>query len=73
MTPTVKDVCQVHPIALDYAMGEQIENLSDVIEHTAEEARAFFAKSHITRGMELLLRQMRNLSPFSVNLDCNTF
>lgn len=57
MIPTVKDVCQIHPMALNYAIVEQIENLSNVIEHTAEDARAFFAKNHITRGMDLLLRQ----------------
>lgn len=44
MIPTVKDVCQIHPMALNYAIVEQIENLSNVIEHTAEDARAFFAK-----------------------------
>lgn len=57
MIPTVKDVCQIHPMALNYAIVEQIENLSNVIERTAEDARAFFAKNHITRGMDLLLRQ----------------
>ena len=31
MLLTVKDACELHPMALDYAMGEQIENLSEVI------------------------------------------
>ena len=34
MLQTVKDTCQIHPMALDYAMGEQIENLADVIDRT---------------------------------------
>ncbi len=44
-------------MALDYAMSEQIENLSDVIQQTEAEAGEFFEKNHITRGMELLLSQ----------------
>ena len=57
MLLTVRDGCQLHPMALDYSMGEQIENLSDVIEHTAAEAREFFNKNYVTKGMELLLSQ----------------
>jgi len=52
-----KDACQLHPMALDYAMSEQIENLSDVIERTAADAREFFDKNYVTKGMELLLSQ----------------
>jgi len=57
MLRTVKDACHLHPMALDYAMGEQIENLADVLDRTAEDARAFFVKNHITRGMAQLLGQ----------------
>ncbi len=57
MLQTVKDACELHPMALDYAMSEQIENLSDVIERTEKQAGEFFEKNHITRGMELLLSQ----------------
>jgi predicted AAA+ superfamily ATPase len=57
MLLAVKDACQLHPMALDYAMGEQIENLSDVIERTAAGAREFFDKNYVTKGMELLLSQ----------------
>jgi hypothetical protein len=42
MLLAVKDACQLHPMALDYAMGDQIENLSDVIERTAPDAKEFF-------------------------------
>jgi predicted AAA+ superfamily ATPase len=44
-------------MALNYAMGEQIENLSDVIERTAADAKEFFDKNYVTKGMELLLSQ----------------
>jgi Protein of unknown function (DUF499)/Fn3 associated len=57
MLRTVKDACQLHPMALDYAMGDQIENLSDVIERNAADAREFFSKNFVTKGMELLLSQ----------------
>jgi hypothetical protein len=53
----VKDACQLHPMALDYAMGDQIENLSDVIERTASDAEEFFEKNWVTKGMELLISQ----------------
>ena len=57
MLLAVKDACQLHPMALNYAMGEQIENLSDVIERTAADAKEFFDKNYVTKGMELLLSQ----------------
>ena len=55
MLKTVKDACEIHPMALDYAMAEQIENLSSVIDKTEEEAQAFFEQNFITKGMEILL------------------
>ena len=57
MLMTVKDACEVHPMALDYALSEQIENLSDVIERTEKEANEFFDKNYVTKGMEILLSQ----------------
>jgi hypothetical protein len=57
MLRTVRDACQIHPMALDYTMGEQIENLSDVIDRTSEDAREFFEKNFVTKGMSLLLSQ----------------
>lgn len=55
MLKTVKDACEIHPMALDYAMTEQIENLSSVIERTEKEAKQFFNQNFITKGMEILL------------------
>src|ERR1035437_10191744 len=57
MLLAVKDACQLHPMALDYAMSDQIENLSDVIERTTADAKEFFDKNYVTKGMELLLSQ----------------
>ena len=57
MLLTVKDACELHPMALDYSMSEQVENLSDVIAARAATARDFFDKNYVTRGMETLLTQ----------------
>ena len=57
MLLTVKDACELHPMALDYSMSEQIENLSDVIGAVSKTAHDFFEKNYITRGMETLLSQ----------------
>jgi hypothetical protein len=55
MLLTVKDACELHPMALDYSMSEQIENLSDVIRAASTGAREFFEKNYVTKGMETLL------------------
>ncbi len=57
MLKTVKDACEIHPMALDYAMSEQIENLSDVIEKTEKDAKDFFDKNYVTKGMGILLEE----------------
>jgi hypothetical protein len=57
MLLTVKDACELHPMALEYSMSEQVENLSDVIGATPAIAREFFGKNYITKGMETLLNQ----------------
>src|SRR5258708_22157299 len=57
MLLTVKDACELHPMALEYSMSEQVENLSDVIVATAAKAHEFFDKNYVTKGMETLLNQ----------------
>jgi hypothetical protein len=57
MLISVKDACELHPMALDYSMSEQIENLSDVIGAAAQSAHDFFDKNYISKGMETLLSQ----------------
>src|SRR5580700_3905041 len=57
MLLTVKDACELHPMALEYSMSEQVENLSDVIAATSASTRDFFDKNFVTKGMETLLNQ----------------
>src|SRR6266849_6041124 len=57
MLLTVEDACELHPMALDYSMSEQIENLSDVIGAAGKTAHDFFEKNYVTKGMETLLSQ----------------
>ncbi len=57
MLQTVKDACELHPSALTYAMGDQIEHLSDLLKQTEEDAEEFFAKNYVTAGMNILLRE----------------
>jgi len=49
MLLTVKDACELHPMALDYSMSEQVENLSDTIATTSATAREFFDKNYVTK------------------------
>ena len=57
MLQTVKDACELHPMALDYAMGDQVEHLSVLLEDAEATAEEFFAKNYVTAGMRVLLRQ----------------
>lgn len=57
MLQTVKDACELHPMALDYAMGDQIEHLSDLLDEVEKSAQDFFAKTYVTAGMRVLLQQ----------------
>jgi hypothetical protein len=57
MLLTVKDACELQPMALEYSMSEQVENLSDVITATSANAHEFFGKNYVTKGMETLLSQ----------------
>jgi hypothetical protein len=56
MLKTVRDACQLHPMALDYTMTDAIENLADLISDEGD-GTAFFEKNYITRGMEELFRE----------------
>src|SRR5438445_4086730 len=57
MLLTVKDACELHPMALEYSMSEQVENLTMVIGAESRAAHEFFEKNYVTRGMETLLSQ----------------
>lgn len=51
---SVKDLCTPHPLALDFALGDQIEDLSTAI-GDATVGEAFFRKNYLTAGMQTLL------------------
>lgn len=57
MLKTVKDACIIHPMALDYALTEQVENLSSIIEKTEQDTKTFFTQNYITKGMAILLEE----------------
>ena len=53
---TVRDACQLQPNALSIQLGDQIEQLDELI--TAEgHGEAFFEKPHITQGMQTLISE----------------
>lgn len=65
MLGTVRDTCKIHPMVQDYRMTEAIENLSDLI-HDQGDGTEFFARNHITQGMEtLFLEGMLRLAGLS--------
>ena len=55
--PTVKEACELDPRALDFALSEQVEHLSDLLNEAEGAADEFFARNHVTQGMERLLRE----------------
>jgi len=56
MLGTVRDTCQIHPLVHDYRMSEAIENLAALIADV-DDGREFFARNHITQGMDTLFRE----------------
>lgn len=52
---TVKNACKLQPNALDIHVGDQIEQLDEIIRET--DGREYFSKTHITSGMEELVRR----------------
>ncbi len=52
---TIRTACTLQPNALEINVGDQIEKLDEVIQET--DGRAYFQKTHITEGMETLLRK----------------
>lgn len=52
----VRQSCELHPTALDFAVADQIEHLSDLLDATEHNAAEFFAKNYVTGGMRDLLR-----------------
>ena len=57
MLQTINDACEFKQEAIDYALSKQVEDLGDLVNHSEENAKAFFEKTYITDGMAQLLRQ----------------
>ena len=55
MLQTVRSVCVLQPNALEIRVSDQIEQLDDLIKLEGD-GRAFFSKTHITNGMDALIR-----------------
>ena len=55
--PTVKELCQLSDGALDFALSDQVEHLSDLLTEAEQGAEEFFARNFVTQGMERLLRE----------------
>lgn len=54
--PLLRDVCELHPDVYELNRTEQVEHLDLVLRASEAEARAFFAKTHVTSGMGEFLR-----------------
>ncbi|MEI7988879.1 MAG: anti-phage-associated DUF499 domain-containing protein [Chloroflexota bacterium] len=53
---TVRDACQLQPNALSITLGDQIEQLDELI-HIEGDGSAFFEKTFITQGMQDLITE----------------
>ena len=53
---TVRDACTLHPNALSIKLGDQIEQLDELI-HAEGDGTAFFEKTFITQGMQDLVTE----------------
>jgi len=56
MLQTVRDLCTLHEGALGFRVSDGVEKLDELIRDEGD-GRAFFARTHITQGMDLLLRE----------------
>lgn len=56
MLKTVRDACTLQPNALEIRVSDQIEQLDELI-HTEGDGSGYFAKTHITQGMDQLVRE----------------
>lgn len=56
MLKTVRDACVLQSNALEIRISDQIEQLDELI-HTEGDGSGYFAKTHITQGMDQLVRE----------------
>jgi hypothetical protein len=59
---TVQELCELDPSAIDFALSEQVEHLTDLLVEAESAAEQFFARNFVTQGMERLLREALQLS-----------
>ncbi len=71
MLKTVKDACELHPMALSYTAKDQIENILDLINQEGD-GTAFFQKNFVTSGMANLFQiGMKRLAGLSDQAVCH--
>jgi hypothetical protein len=56
MLKTVRDACALQPNALEIKISDQIEQLDELI-NSHGDGEEFFIKTHITQGMDALIRE----------------
>lgn len=56
MLKTVRDACTLQPNALEIRVSDQIEQLDELI-NAEGNGQAFFERTHITQGMDTLVRE----------------
>jgi hypothetical protein len=54
---TVQELCELDPSAIDFALSDQVEHLTDLLVEAENAAEKFFARNFVTQGMERLLRE----------------
>lgn len=54
---TVTELCELNEGALDFALSDQVEHLTDLLVEAEKAAEDFFARNFVTQGMERLLRE----------------
>ena len=52
---TVQELCELDESALNFAPSDQVEHLSDLLDHAESSAEDFFQKNFVTQGMKSLL------------------
>lgn len=54
---TVTEACELYDSALNFALSDQVEHLSDLLTDTEKKAEEFFEKNHVTSGMARLIKE----------------
>jgi hypothetical protein len=49
---SVQELCELDPSAIDFALSDQVEHLTDLLVEAENAAEKFFARNFVTQGME---------------------